>query len=138
MRVYWNAILVSSKYYTALPILNKQRFAPVFFFLSESSNKRETNILAVVRFKTPFERDAFRFNILSALFRETTFKQGRNSSLLSLCVNHSLFMLGNETTSILRLRRSTHKYSCPALKMISNANSAAVQQNKLIFFLLAR
>ena len=95
MRVYWNAILVSSKYYTALLILNKQKFAPVFF-LSESSNKRETNILAVVRFKTPFERDAFRFNILSALFRETTFKQGRNSSLLSLCVNHSLFMLAGE------------------------------------------
>ena len=80
MRVYWNAILVSSKYYTALPILNKQRFAP--FFWSESSNKRETNILAVVRI--PFERDAFRLNPFGT-FRETTFKQARNSSLGTLC-----------------------------------------------------
>ena len=131
MRVYWNAILVSSKYYTALPILNKQRFAPIF--LSESSNKRETNILAVVRFKIPFERDTFRFNILSALSEKQ--RQSRvEIRVFALCVNHSLFMLGNGTTSILRLRRSTHKYSCPALKMISNANSAAVQPNKLIFF----
>ena len=136
MRVYWNAILVSSKYYTALPILNKQRFAP-FIFLSESSNKRETNILALVRFKIPFERDAFRFNILSAL-SEKQLPSRVEIRVLALCVNHSLFMLGNDTTSILRLRRSTHKYSCPALKMISNANSAAVQLNKLIFFLLAR
>ena len=134
MRVYWNAILVSSKYYTALPILNKQRFAP--FFLSESSNKRETNSLALVRFKIPFERDAFRFNILSAL-SEKQLPSRVEIRVLALCVNHSLFMLGNDTTSFLRLRRSTHKYSCPALKMISNANNAAVQLNKLIFFFLA-
>ena len=82
MLVDWNAILVSSKYYTALPILNKQRFAP--FFWSESSNKRDTNILAVVRFKIPFERDAFRLNPFGT-FRETTFKRVRNSSLGTLC-----------------------------------------------------
>ena len=69
MRVYWNAILVSSKYHTALSILNKQIFAR--FFWSESSNKRETNILGVVRFKIPFERDPFRLNPFGT-FRETT------------------------------------------------------------------
>ena len=82
MRVYWNAILVSSKYYTVLPILNKQRFAP--FFWSKNSNKPETNVLAVVRFKIPFERDGFRL-IPFGTFRETTFKQVRNSSLGTLC-----------------------------------------------------
>ena len=79
---YWNAILVSSKYKTALPMLNKQRFAPVF--CSESCNKCETNILAVLGFKIPFERDAFRFNSFGT-FRETTLKQVRNSSLGTLC-----------------------------------------------------
>ena len=47
-------------------------------------------------------------------------------------VSHSLFMHRNDSTSILRLRRSTKIYSWLALKMISNANSEAVQ-NKLIF-----
>ena len=41
-------------------------------FWSESPNKRETGILAVLRFEKPFERDVFRFNPFST-FRETTF-----------------------------------------------------------------
>ena len=41
-------------------------------FGSESPNKRETSILAVLRFEKPFERDVFRFNLFST-FRETTF-----------------------------------------------------------------
>ena len=53
-------------------------------FWSERSNKRETNILAVLRFKIPFERDPFRLNPFGT-FRETTFKQVRNSSPGTLC-----------------------------------------------------
>ena len=52
-----------------------QKLAPGFSernFWSESPNKRETSILAVLRFEKPFERDVFRFNPLST-FRETTF-----------------------------------------------------------------
>ena len=94
-------------------------------FWSESSNKRKTTILAVLRFKVPFERDAFRLNLFGT-FRETTLKQVRNSSL-------GTFMRGNDTTSILQLRKHA-QFFCPALKMISNANSAAVQ-NKVIFLL---
>ena len=41
-------------------------------FRSESSNKREISILAVLRFEKPFERDVFRFNPFST-FRDTTF-----------------------------------------------------------------
>ena len=70
-------------YYTALTKLNIQRFAPAFLE-RKFYNKRETNILAVLRFKIPFERDAFCF-YLFGIFRETTFKQVRNSSLGTLC-----------------------------------------------------
>ena len=52
-----------------------QKLAPGFSernFWSESPNKRETSILAVLRFEKPFERDVFRFNPFST-FRETTF-----------------------------------------------------------------
>ena len=41
-------------------------------FGSEGPNKRETSILAVLRFEKPFARDVFRFNPFST-FRETTF-----------------------------------------------------------------
>ena len=50
------------------------------FFWSENSKNRETNILAVLRLKIPFQRDAFRFNKFST-FRETTFKLVSTSSL---------------------------------------------------------
>ena len=43
--------------------------------------------LAVLRFEIPYERDAFRFNLLGT-FREMTVKQVRNSSL-SFLVNLS-------------------------------------------------
>ena len=46
-------------------------------FWSESSNKRETNILAVSCFKVPFERDTFRFNPFGTL-RETALKKVKN------------------------------------------------------------
>ena len=61
------------------PELNIQRFEQVFW--SESSNKRETNILALLRFKIPFtiQRDAFGFNPFGT-FGGTTFRQVRNSS----------------------------------------------------------
>ena len=52
-----------------------QKLAPGFpesSFWSESPNKRETSILAVLRFEIPFERDVFRFSPFSTL-RETTF-----------------------------------------------------------------
>ena len=71
---------------------------------SESSNKREKSTLTVLRFKIPFERDAFGFNPFGT-FRETTFRLEIRA--LALCVNHSSFMQANDTTSILRLRRST-------------------------------
>ena len=45
------------KNYTALPKLNNYTR-----ICTGSSNKRETNILAVSRFKIPFERNAFRLN----------------------------------------------------------------------------
>ena len=38
-------------------------------FRNESSKKKETNILAVLRFEMSLERDAFRFNQLSTFFR---------------------------------------------------------------------
>ena len=41
-------------------------------FRSESPIKRETGVLAVLRFEKPFEREVFRFNPFSS-FRETTF-----------------------------------------------------------------
>ena len=52
-----------------------QRLAPGFSernFWSESPNKQETSIIAVLRFEKPFERDVFRFNPFRT-FRETTF-----------------------------------------------------------------
>ena len=54
------------------------------FCVKNKCNKSKTNILAVLRFKIPFERNAFRFNPFDAL-RETTFKQARNLSLGALC-----------------------------------------------------
>lgn len=65
------------------------------------------NILAVLRFEIPLERETFRLNPFGT-FRET-------------------FIQGNDATSILTSEKPS------ALKMISNANSALVQ-NKLIFF----
>ena len=47
----------------------------------------ETNILAVLRFEKPFERDVFRFNPFST-FRETTFERVR-IQVLKLRINHS-------------------------------------------------
>ena len=70
------------KYYTALPKLNMQTFAPVFS--ERKFNRCKTNILAVLRFEISFERDAFRFNLF-VTFRERTFKRVRNSSLSVLC-----------------------------------------------------
>ena len=55
------------------------------YFWSKSSNKRETNILAVLRFKLPFERDTFRFNPFGT-FPETTFKQVMEIRVLALYV----------------------------------------------------
>ena len=63
-------------------------------------------IFYVLCFKVPLERDAFRLNPFGT-FRETTFKQVRS---FALCVNHSSFMQGNDTTSILRFRRSTYNF----------------------------
>ena len=53
-----------------------QKLAPGFSernFWSESPNKRETSILAVLRFEKPFERAVFLFYLFS-IFRETTFR----------------------------------------------------------------
>ena len=55
-------------------------FAP--HFRSRSSNKRETNILAVMRFEKLFERDEFLFDPFST-FRVTTFERVRMRILVS-------------------------------------------------------
>ena len=65
------------------------------------------NILAVLRFEIPLERENFRLNPFGT-FRKT-------------------FIQENDATSILTSEKPS------ALKMISNANSALVQ-NKHIFF----
>ena len=49
-------------------------------FQSEIPNKRGTNILAVLRFETPFDRDVFRFDPFST-FRETTFERVRSNTI---------------------------------------------------------
>ena len=49
-----------------------------------ASTNGTTNILAVLRFKIPFQRDACRFKPFGT-FRETTFKQFRNSIPGTLC-----------------------------------------------------
>ena len=57
----------------------------------------------------PFERDAFRFNSFGT--SEKRLSSRLEIRVLALCVNHSLFMLGNDTNSI--FRKST--YNFPAL-----------------------
>ena len=59
-----------------------QTFAPTS--RSRSSNKQETNVLAVLRFDKPFERDSFRLKPFSS-FQERTFdfRAGKNAILLS-------------------------------------------------------
>ena len=61
-----------------------QKLAPGFSernFWSQSSNKRETSILAVLRFEKPFERYVFRFNPFRT-FRETTFVRVYSNAVL--------------------------------------------------------
>ena len=58
------------------------KFAAIFFGAKTLTNAKKN--LAVLRFEIPYERDAFRFNLLGT-FRERTFKQVRNSSLSFLC-----------------------------------------------------
>ena len=61
-----------------------QKPAPGFSernFWSESPNKRETSILAVLCFEKPFERDVFRFNPFRT-FRETTFVRVYSNAIL--------------------------------------------------------
>ena len=59
-----------------------QKLAPGYS--SESPNKRETSILAVLRFEKPFERDVFRFNPFIS-FRETTFVRVYWNAILVRC-----------------------------------------------------
>ena len=77
-------------------------------------------------------------SILSTLSAEKRLSSRLEIRVLALCVNHSLFMLENDTTSILFYGFGKARITfLPAQTIISNANSAAVQ-NKLTFFLLAR
>ena len=53
--------------------INKDNDLIMLKFKRPCSNKRETNILAVLRLQIPFETDAFRFNLFGT-FRGMTFK----------------------------------------------------------------
>ena len=85
-----------------------QKLAPGFSersFFSERPHKRETSILAVLRFEKPFERDVFRFNPFST-FRETTFVRVYwNAILVS---RHGMAPHVNESSKEDQRNKKTH------------------------------
>ena len=59
--------------HAALPQINMQTFTPGFS--KRKFKQQETNILVVLHFEKPFERNVFLFNLIRLFFRERTFQR---------------------------------------------------------------